>query len=129
MGPPVRSKRLPASAKHKAIDRESKPTARNAIGPHAPTLAWTCEGSRKIALPITWLTPIAVRSHFPSSRRSVGGSFCGASPTPDALMPSEVRLFPEIAHELAREPSVPLQLDPSGERQSPASESACVRRR
>src|SRR6185503_2884612 len=27
----------------------------------------------KTALPITWLTPIAVRSHFPSSRRSVSG--------------------------------------------------------
>src|SRR5688572_16012694 len=77
MGPPVRSNRLPASAKHKAIDRESKPTARNAIGPQAPTLAWTCEGSRKIALPITWLTPIAVRSHLPSARWSDGVS--GAS--------------------------------------------------
>src|SRR6185503_4983485 len=82
-GPPVVSKRLPTSAKQSAIDNDSKPIAMNAAGPHGPTCFATSDGSRKIALPITWFTPIAVRSHLPSARRS-----CGASAPAIGLIPS-----------------------------------------
>ena len=51
-------------------DRQQADGGMNASGPHGPTSAATWDGSRKIALPITWLTPIAVRSHLPSARRS-----------------------------------------------------------
>ena len=45
---------------------------RNAIGAQFPTCKNTWDGIRKIALPITWFTPIAVRSQRPSARRSDG---------------------------------------------------------
>src|SRR3954470_12567096 len=70
-GPPVVSKRLLNSAKHRATDNDSAPISTNPIGLHAPICAATCAGQRKIAPPITWLTPIAVRSHRPSARFSV----------------------------------------------------------
>src|SRR5690242_17285604 len=40
-------------------------------GLHAPISAATCAGIRKIAAPMTWLMPMAVRSQRPSARRSV----------------------------------------------------------
>ena len=89
IGPPVDSKRLPTSRSTSAIDSDSNPTAMNASGPHGPTRAATSEGSRKIALPITWLTPIAVRSHLPSARRSAGASGApaiGLVPSGDQLL-------------------------------------------
>src|SRR4030095_1348922 len=89
-GPPVVSKRLPASAKHNAIDSDSNPTAMNASGPHGPICLATSDGSRKIALPITWLTPIAVRSHLPSARLSAGasGPAIGLFPSGDHFLDS-----------------------------------------
>src|SRR5262245_56159434 len=45
-----------------------------AIALHAPSIAATCDGSRNIEPPMTWLTPIAVRFHRPSARRSAGKS-------------------------------------------------------
>src|SRR5437773_6156337 len=75
-GPPVPSKRLPTSAKHNATDIDARPIRTNPIGLQPPICAATCAGIRKMAPPITWLTPIAVRSHRPSARRSVG--FAGA---------------------------------------------------
>ena len=39
-------------------------------GLHAPAFAASAAGSANTALPITWLTPMAVRSHRPSSRFS-----------------------------------------------------------
>src|SRR5436190_3909844 len=71
-GPPVPSNRLPTSAKQSATDIDASPIRTNAIGLHPPICAATCAGIRKIAPPITWLTPIAVRSQRPSARRSVG---------------------------------------------------------
>src|SRR6185436_10166415 len=64
----------------------------------------TSEGSRKIALPITWLTPIAVRSHLPSARLSPGsprrglcvGGWLGAGASGDpaiSLFPSRDELL------------------------------------
>ena len=53
---------------------DASPISRNAIGPHGPISRAMSEGSRKIALPITWLTPIAVRSQRPSSRRNASGA-------------------------------------------------------
>jgi hypothetical protein len=52
-GPPVRSKRLPTSAKHNAIRSEASPTSRNASGPQGPTSLATLAGNRKMALPMT----------------------------------------------------------------------------
>src|SRR5262245_46173365 len=43
----------------------------NPTGLQAPTSAATCAGIRKIAAPMTWLMPMAVRSQRPSARRSV----------------------------------------------------------
>src|SRR5262245_60834362 len=71
-GPPVPSNRLPTSAKHSATDSDSRPTSTKPIGLHAPTCAATCAGHTKMAPPITWLTPIAVKSQRPSARRSDG---------------------------------------------------------
>src|SRR5262249_1665241 len=65
-------KRLPTSAKQSATDIDARPISTKPIGLQPPICAATCEGIRKIAPPITWLTPIAVRSHRPSARRSVG---------------------------------------------------------
>src|SRR5262249_16871891 len=74
-GPPVPSKRLPTSAKQSAIDSDASPIATKATGLQAPTCTATCAGIRKIAAPMTWLMPIAVRSHRPSARTSfvIGG--------------------------------------------------------
>src|SRR5262245_9077616 len=44
----------------------------NASGLQPPICAATCDGIRKIAPPITWLMPIAVRSQRPSARCSDG---------------------------------------------------------
>src|SRR5262245_46537969 len=70
-GPPVASNRLLSSAKHNATDNDRTPISTNPIGLHAPICAATWAGHRKIAPPITWLTPIAVRSQRPSARVSV----------------------------------------------------------
>src|SRR3954452_117530 len=70
-GPPVASKRLLNSAKQSATDSDRTPISTTPIGLHAPTCAASCAGHRKIAPPITWLTPIAVRSQRPSARFSV----------------------------------------------------------
>src|SRR5690242_16265301 len=47
---------------------------RNPIGVHAPIWAATCAGHRKIAPPITWFTPMAVKSQRPRTRRRAGAS-------------------------------------------------------
>ena len=65
------SKRLPTSAKHRATVSDARPISTNAIGLQVPIWAATCDGIRKMAPPITWLIPIAVRSQRPSTRRSV----------------------------------------------------------
>src|SRR3954454_8587161 len=92
-GPPVVSKRLLNSAKHSATDKDSAPISTNPIGLHAPTCAATCAGQRKIAPPITWLTPIAVRSQRPSARLSV-------------IMPAE--LYHDAPSDHAHHTSAPL---------------------
>src|SRR5690349_12329451 len=53
------------------MDSDASPIAMKPTGLHAPISAATCAGIRKIAAPITWLIPIAVRSQRPSARRSV----------------------------------------------------------
>ena len=73
-GPPVESNRLLNSAKQSATESESSPISTKPIGLHAPTCAATCAGQRKIAPPITWLTPMAVRSQRPRARRSAGAA-------------------------------------------------------
>src|SRR5262249_42156741 len=70
-GPPVASNPLLSSPKHSPTDNDRRPITTNPIGLHPPICAATCAGHRKIAPPITWLTPIAVRSHRPSARLSV----------------------------------------------------------
>src|SRR4051795_13472592 len=54
------------------------PTAPIIHGLHAPARAASAAGSANTAPPITWLTPMAVRSQRPSNRRRAG-RICGAS--------------------------------------------------
>ena len=68
------SKRLATSANESAISIEANPTAATIHGLHAPALAASAAGSAKTPLPMTWLTPMAVRSQRPSSRFSVAGA-------------------------------------------------------
>src|SRR6476620_4536296 len=51
---------------------DATPPAATIHGLHAPTSAASAAGSANTAPPITWLTPIAVRSHRPSARLSAG---------------------------------------------------------
>src|SRR4051812_18434275 len=51
---------------------DSPPVAATSHGLHVPVLAATAAGRANTAPPITWLTPMAVRSHRPSARLSAG---------------------------------------------------------
>ena len=53
-----------------SLMRPATGLARKATGPQGPINRATSAGRMKIAAPITWLTPMAVRSHRPSARRS-----------------------------------------------------------
>ena len=64
----------------------ASPISTNATGLQPPICAATCDGIRKIAPPITWLMPIAVRSQRPSARRSAGAAV-------DAVMACRRRLY------------------------------------
>ena len=98
-GPPVASNRLAASANDRAIAIESAPTATSAHGLHAPTLAASSDGIRKIDPPTTWLTPMAVRSHRPRARMSegwawamnAGGCTTPVLPVPEKTTPPSAR--------------------------------------
>jgi hypothetical protein len=70
--PPVPSKRLPASAKFRAMSIASRATRPTAIQLHPATWAASEAGSRNTPLPITWFTPTPVRSQRPSARRRAG---------------------------------------------------------
>src|SRR3954464_539429 len=70
--PPVPSKRLATSAKVSAMSMETRPVAPTIHGLHAPVFAATAAGRPNTAAPMTWLTPMAVKSHRPNSRLRPG---------------------------------------------------------
>ena len=77
IGPPVLSNRLPTSAKHNATNSDARPMATNISGPQLPTSRATSAGRRKMAAPITWLTPMAVRSQRPACAEASGRGVAG----------------------------------------------------
>src|SRR5206468_4321254 len=72
-GPPVRSKRLPASAKHATTSAATTAASRYATGLDGPSSAATVAGSTKMPEPMTPLTAMAVRPGSPMVLMSRGG--------------------------------------------------------
>src|SRR3990170_1701349 len=96
---------------------EASPTAATIQGLQAPAVAASAAGNANTALPMTWLTPTAVRSQRPSSRFSAGvddvlAGGCTAVVVP---LPSSTR------HEGSRQPSEMLSAGAGREKRTPGT--------
>ena len=92
------------------MSSDRPPVAATSHGLQVPVFAATAAGSANTAPPITWLTPIAVRSHRPSARLSAGRAserrLRESGPAPGGCIMA-APLFEPAARSLAREHTMP----------------------